>query len=90
MVASFPLSPLSPLGLQQLQLPMSPHPFLTKVDSCVLGQPQEQTPVDGPCAEVGLKLQLGLRGCAAKEQKVKPLLPAGQPRTDITTIAFVH
>ena len=32
-VASFPLSPSSPLGLQQLQLLMPPHPFLTKVDS---------------------------------------------------------
>lgn len=86
MVASFPLSPSSPLGLQQLQLLMPPHPFLTEVDSYVLGQPQEQTPMGGPHAEVGLKLQLGPRGCATK----KPLLPAGQPRTDTTTTAFVY
>ena len=89
MVASFPLSPSSPLGLQQLQLLMPPHPFLTEVYSYVLGKPQEQIPMGGPHAEVGLQLQLGPRGCATKEQKVKPLLPAGQPRTDTTT-AFVN
>ena len=53
-------------------------PLLTRADSCTPGQPQKQTPVGGPHAEVGLKPQLSPRGHAAKEEKLKSLLTAGQ------------
>ena len=36
------------------------------------GQPQEQTPGDGPHAEVGIKTQVKPRGGAAKEEDPKP------------------
>ena len=36
------------------------------------GQPQEQTPVDDPHAEVGIKPQLKPKGCVAEEEDPKP------------------
>jgi len=44
----------------------------TGADSSPPGQPQEQTPVDDPHAEVELKPQLKSRGSVAKEKDPKP------------------
>ena len=49
-----------------------PHPVLTKADLSLPGQPQEQTPVDDPHAEVGIKPQLNSKGSVAKEEDQKP------------------
>ena len=49
-----------------------PHLALTGADPSLSRQPQEQTPVDDPQAEVGIKLQLKPRGSVAKEEDPKP------------------
>ena len=46
----------------------SSHLALTGANPGPPGQPQEQTPVDDPQAEVGIKLQLKPRGSVAKEE----------------------
>ena len=50
----------------------------TGADLCAPGQPQEQTRVGGPHAEVGLKPQLSPWGRATKEVKLKSLFAAVQ------------
>ena len=50
----------------------SPHLALTGADSNPPGQPQEQTPVDNPHAEVEIKPQLKPRGSVTKEEDPKP------------------
>ena len=50
----------------------SPHLALTGENSSPTGQPQEQTPVCDPDAEVEIKPQLKPRGSVAKEEKPKP------------------
>ena len=50
----------------------APPPHLTGANPSHPGQPQEQTPVDGPHAEVEIKLQLKPRGSVAKEEDPKP------------------
>ena len=47
------------------------HPVLTGADPSAPGQPQEQTPVGGPHAGVGLKPQLSPRGRTTKEEEQK-------------------
>ena len=59
-----------PLRPKQLQPP--PHLALTGANPSPPGQPQEQTPVDDPCAEVEIKPQLKPRGSVAKEEDPKP------------------
>ena len=49
-----------------------PHVDFTRADTSPAGHPQEQTPVDGPYAEVEIKPQLKLRGRVAKEEDPKP------------------
>jgi len=49
-----------------------PHLALTRTDPSPPGQPQEQTPVDDPHAEVDIKPQLKLRGSVTKEKDGKP------------------
>ena len=49
-----------------------PHPALTEANPSPPGQPQEQTPVDDPHAEVEIKPQLKPRGSVAKEEDPKP------------------
>ena len=49
-----------------------PHLALTEANPSPPGQPQEQTPVDGPHAEVEIKSQLKPRGSVAKEEDPKP------------------
>ena len=44
-------------------------PVLTEADPSAPGQPQEQTPVGGPHAEVRLEPQLSPRGRATKEEE---------------------
>ena len=44
--------------------------------TCAPGQPQEQTLVGDPHAEVGLMSQLSPRGHATKEDELKSLLAA--------------
>ena len=48
------------------------HLVLTGADPSLPGQPQEQTPVDDPHAEVEIKAQLKHRGIVAKEEDPKP------------------
>ena len=48
-----------------------PHLVLTGADPSPLGQPQEQTPVDDPHAEVEIKTQLNSRGSVVKEEDQK-------------------
>ena len=48
-----------------------PHLALTEANLSPLGQPQEQTPVDKPHAEVEIKPQLKPRGSVAKEEGPK-------------------
>ena len=55
-----------------------PHTVLTREDPSPPGQPQEQTPVGGPHAEVGLKPQLGPRGGVTKEEEQKSFCAAAQ------------
>ena len=55
-----------------------PHLALTGVDQSPPGQPQKQTPVDDPHAEVELKAQLKPRGCCGYGRRPKTFLPAGQ------------
>ena len=50
----------------------TPHLVLTGADPSPPGQPQEQTPVDDPHAEVGIKPQLNSKGSVAKEEDQKP------------------
>ena len=45
---------------------------LTGANPSPPGQPQEQTPVDDPHAEVDIKPQLKPRGSVAKEEDPKP------------------
>ena len=49
-----------------------PHLALTGANPSPPGQPQEQTPVDGPHTEVEIKPQLKPRGSVAKEEDSKP------------------
>ena len=49
-----------------------PHLVLTGADPSPPGQPQEQTPVDDPHAEVEIKSQLKPRGRVTKEEDPKP------------------
>ena len=49
-----------------------PHQALTGANPSPPGQPQEQTPVDDPRAEVEIKPQLKPRGRVAKEEDPKP------------------
>ena len=49
-----------------------PHLALTGANRSRPGQPQEQTPVDDPHAEVEIKPQLKSRGSVAKEEDPKP------------------
>jgi len=51
---------------------LPPHLALTGANPSPPGQPQEQTPVDDPHAEVEIKPQLKPRGNAAKEEGPKP------------------
>ena len=48
------------------------HLTLTGADPSPAGQPQEQTPVDDPHAEVEIKPKLKPRGNVAKEEDPKP------------------
>ena len=55
------------------QAPTSPpHLALTEANPSPPGQPQEQTPVDNPHAEVEIKPQLKPRGSVSKEEDPKP------------------
>ena len=47
-------------------------PGLTGANTSPPGQPKEQTPVDDPSAELGIKPQLKLKGSVAKEEDPKP------------------
>ena len=49
-----------------------PRLALTGANPSPPGQPQEQTPVDDPHAEVEIKPQLKPRGSVAKEENPKP------------------
>ena len=57
--------------LQTKQLHHSPPLALTEANPSPPGQPQEQTPVDNPHAEVEIKPQLKPRGNVAKEEDPK-------------------
>ena len=59
-----------PLATQAAAPP--PHLALTGANPSPPGQPQEQTPVDDPHAEVEIKPQLKPRGSVAKEEDPKP------------------
>jgi len=48
-----------------------PHPALTGANPSPPGQPQEQTPVDNPHTEVGIKPQLKPRDSVTKEEDPK-------------------
>ena len=50
----------------------APAPHLALMGQSLPGQPQEQTPVGDPHAEVGIKPQLKPRGCVAEEEDPKP------------------
>ena len=50
----------------------SPHLALTGANPSPPGQPQEQTPMDDPHAEVKIKPQLKSRGSVAKEEDPRP------------------
>ena len=56
----------------------APHLALTGANPSPPGQPQEQTPVDDPHAEVEIKPQLKPRGSVAKEEDPKTFPPAVQ------------
>ena len=49
-----------------------PHLALTGANPSPPGQPQEQSPVDDPNAEVEIKSQLKPRGSVTKEEDPKP------------------
>ena len=49
----------------------TPHPALAVADPSPPGQPQEQTPVNEPHAELWIKSKLSSRGRAAKEKDQK-------------------
>ena len=49
----------------------SPHLALTGADPSPPGQPQEQTPVDDPHAEVEIKPQVKPRGSVVEEEDPK-------------------
>ena len=49
-----------------------PHLGFTGANPSSPGQPQEQTPVDNPHAEVEIKPPLKPRGSVAKEEDPKP------------------
>ena len=55
-----------------------PHLALTGANPIPPGQPQEQTPVDDPHAEVEIKPQLKPRGSVANEEDPKTFPPAVQ------------
>ena len=54
------------------QVTAPPHLALTGANPSPPGQPQEQTPVDDPHAEVEIKPQWKPRGSVAKEEDLKP------------------
>ena len=68
---------LEPLQPKQAAV-LPPHLALTGANPITPGQPQEQTPVDNPHAEVEIKPQLKLRGSVAKEEDPKTFPPAVQ------------
>ena len=51
---------------------LPPQQAFTRANPSPQGQPQEQTPVDDPHAEVEIKLQLKPRDSVAKEEHPKP------------------
>ena len=55
--------------IQAATLPL--HPILTRACPGLPGQPQEQTPVDGPYSEMGIKPQLSSRVRMTKEEEQK-------------------
>ena len=55
-----------------------PRPVLTGAGPSAPGQPREQSPVDGPHTEVGLKPKLSLRGRVTKEEEQKSFHAAAQ------------
>jgi len=57
---------------------LPPHLAFTGGNPSPPGQPQEQTPVDNPHAEVKIKPQLIPRGSVAKEEDPKIFPPAVQ------------
>jgi len=59
--------------LQPKQLHHPPHLALTEANPSPPGQPQEQTPVNNPHAEMEIKPQLKPRGSVAKEEDCKTL-----------------
>ena len=69
--------PPAPLGTRCCQNPRDPSscssstPGPHGANPSPPGQPQEQTPVDGPHAEVGIRPQLKPRGSVAKEEDPK-------------------
>ena len=65
-----------PLATQAAAPP--PHLALTGANLSPPGQPQEQTPVDDPHADVEIKPQLKRRGSVAKEEDPKAFSPAVQ------------
>ena len=70
--------PLTPLSTWCCQNPCNPISCTTstpdphRANSSPPGQPQEQTPVDDPHAEVEIKPQLKPRGRVANEEDLKP------------------
>ena len=54
-----------------------PHLALTGANPSPPKQPQEQTPVDAPHAEVEIKPQLKPRGSVAKEEESHPVQAGG-------------
>lgn len=68
--------PYLPRHLEGLQPGQALRPLPAGVGSRALGQTWEQGPEGDPHAEVGLKPQLSLRGCATKEEELQSLLPA--------------
>ena len=57
---------------------LPPCPVLAGADPSAPGQPREQSPVDGPHTEVGLKPQLSPRGGATKKEEQKSFSAAAQ------------
>ena len=71
----WPPAPLSTWCCQNTCDPSScttPPMALTRANPSPSGQPQEQTPVDDPHAEVEVKPQLKPRGSVVKEEDPKP------------------
>ena len=65
------LTGANPSPVTQANLP-PPYLALTGANPSPPGQPQEQTPVDDPHAEVEIEPQLKSKGSVAKEEDPKP------------------